>query len=140
MSSSPGDCGANDLRVVDWTTNSCGVWPGSASAPLDGGKYTSKLERGCQLSLNGNTDLGRCIVGPDGAYVSKITYEAYDGIARDSVIYVWGRGPNGSGSLKLTFLTEGGETHDITITDEHAQCHSDKFQDTTAIVVINWTH
>jgi hypothetical protein len=139
MSSTPGECGANNLRVVDWTTDSCGVYPGSAQAPTQDGKYTAKLEKGSQLSLNGTTDLRNCIVGPDGAYVSKITYENYDGIARDSVIYVYGKGPNGSGSLKLTFLTESGDTHDLTITDSDPQCHSDKFQDDTPILIINWT-
>ena len=140
--SSTNDCGASNLPVVNWAAEGGGRCPGSVQSPSEGGKYTLPLAQGSQLAINGNTDLSGAIVGPSGALVQTITYEHFTGVARSSVIYVYGRGPEGtlSGSLTLTFLTEAGETHTLSLTSSSLGCHSDRFQDNSPIVVITWAH
>ena len=124
--SSTNDCGASNLPVVSWAADIGGRCPGSIQSSSDNGKYTLPLAQGSQLAINGNVDLSRTIVGPSGAFVQKITYEHFTGIDRSSVIYVHGQGPEGtlSGSLALTFLTEAGETHTLSLTSSSLGCHS----------------
>jgi hypothetical protein len=142
MSTSPNDCGSNGLPVVNWTTDNCGAYNGSAKSPMEGGQYTNPMNQGSQLSLNGNADLSGCIVGPSGGFVQKITYEHHTGPARGSAIYAYGQGPKGtgSGSITLYFLTEAGDTHTLSLTSSSLECHSDLFQDNTPIIQVTWAH
>ena len=140
--SSASNCGTANLPVVNWNTESGGICPGSAQSPSQGGSYTAPLVQGSQLSLNGSTDLSQIIVGPNGACVQSITYEHFMGVARSSVIYVQGQGPEGafSGTLELSFLTEAGQTHTLGLTSSSPSCHTDRFQDDSPIVLITWAH
>lgn len=89
------------------------------------------------MTFNGNPDLSQVIVGEYNACVKTFVYKAVSGIARNSEVYVYGQGPNGSGDLCLTFCTANGR-HDMTLSSASPDCHSDKFSDGSAITTISW--
>ena len=122
--------GSSDLQTSNFTTQDAGKTVGTAQGDLP---------QGSQVSINGSVDLSAIIVGPAGAFVKTINYEHLDGIARNSVVNVYGQGPEGmgSGSMKLTFVTANG-THDLSLTSSSPGWHSDKFSDGSPITSITW--
>ncbi len=130
--SNPTECGASSLSTSNFTTQDEGKSAGTAQG---------NMSPNCQVSINGSTDLSAVIVGNNGAYVQSITFESFQGIARDNVLYIYGKGPEGmgSGSLKVTVNTTSGKTHDLSLTSSSLECHSDKFEGTGNITSISWT-
>jgi hypothetical protein len=128
--SNPTGCGSDGLPVADMVTSDGGSEVGTAKGDVP---------LGSQVSINGSTDLSQIIVGPDGAYVQSITYEHFDGIARNAAVYVYGRGPKGAftGSLDLAFYTSDGE-HTLSLTSSSLECHSDIFEERADITSISW--
>ena len=132
--------GSSDLQTSNFTTQDAGKTVGTAQGDMP---------QGSQVSINGSVDLSAIIVGPAGAFdrissgsnrlVKTINYEHLDGIARNSVVNVYGQGPEGmgSGSMKLTFVTANG-THDLSLTSSSPGWHSDKFSDGSPITSITW--
>jgi hypothetical protein len=129
--STPGECGSESLPLHNFVTSDCGTYVGTAKGTLP---------IGSQLSINDSSDLSGCIVGPNGAYVQKITYEPHTGPARNAQVYVYGRGPEGfgSGSLDLAFFTANGK-HTLSLSSSTPQCHTDIFDDGAPITSITWS-
>lgn len=128
--SNPTGCGAINLPLSNFTI---------AEQGPTSGKLVGNAPINSQIAIDGNPDLSKVIVGALGACVLSITYQSFEGIARDGVIYAFGQGPKGTGSgtLHLTFTTTGG-THTLGLTRSTPKCHDDKFQDTTNLVAIEW--
>ena len=128
----PTQCGSINLPTSNFTTSDQGQQSGTAQG---------NASINSQVTINGSIDLSEIIVGPNGACVETITYESFDGIARNSVVYVYGQGPEGmgSGSLQLVFTTQNG-THTLALTSSTASCHSDRFSDGSNLLSIKWYH
>jgi hypothetical protein len=130
--STPGECGQETLPLINFSSTECGSYPGVAKGDLP---------INSQLEINGSGgNLSSCIVGPNGAYVEKITYEQHARPVRPGTIYVYGRGPDGPGSLDLAFLTQNNETHTVSLSSSTPECHSDLFEDISDITSITWTY
>jgi hypothetical protein len=131
-STNPTGCGSITTQLCDFTTNDAGKPSGTAYGTLP-------CNPPSQVRINGTTDLSDIIVGASNACVQTFVYQAFDGIARNSEVYVYGQGPEGigSGSLCLTFLTANG-SHDLSLSSSHASCHNDKFIDGSPITQICW--
>jgi hypothetical protein len=130
--STPGDCGSDDLKVVEFQSSFCGQMVGQANgtAPLNS-----------RIWINGSANLRGCIVGPNGAFVEKITFEHHSGPVRNAEVNVYGAGPKGmgSGTLNLQFHTDTGATHTLGLTSSTPQCHADIFQELGNITSIQWS-
>lgn len=128
----PTGCGSITTQLCDFTTTDAGKPSGTAYGNLPASPPS-------QVRINGTTDLSQIIVGASNACVQTFVYQAFDGIARNSEVYVYGQGPEGmgSGSLKLTFKTPNGE-HDLSLTSSSPGCHNDKFSDGSPITQITW--
>lgn len=129
-------------------SNGCGRLglPVSSFSTQDQGRYTGTAEGNgplnSQVAINGTTDLSKIIVGPSGALVESIVYQAHGGIARNAEVCVYGQGPQGigSGSLKLTFKMQSGKEHDLSLTSSTPQCHTDVFEDGSPMLWLKWEH
>jgi hypothetical protein len=132
--SNPTGCGKINLPTSNFTiqerTSTSGTVTGNASI-------------NSQVSINGSTDLSQIITGNNGACVLSITYESMDGIARNSVVYAFGQGPEGlgSGTLHLEFYTQNtgpNDPHTLGLTSSTPSCHDDKFSDGSNLLTIKW--
>ena len=125
----PHECGNTSYPTSNFVTQDEGKMTGMAEG---------NMSPNSQVSISSSTNLSRVIVGNNGAYVQSIIFESY---ARNHMIYVYGRGPEGlgAGSLKLTFKLSSGETHDLSLTSSSLKCHDEKFTGTGNITSINWT-
>lgn len=121
-----------EIPVANFTSSDCGQ---------DSGTATGDLPIDYQMSINGDTDLSNCIVGPSGAYVQSIHYKSRGGIRHGEVI-VYGAGPSGTGSgrLHLVFESAGGEQHTLSLFSSSPGEHTDRFEDTTDLVSVRWYH
>ena len=134
--SNPTGCGSINLPVSNFTITQQGPSSGTA---------TGNASINSQVAINGSTDLSKIITGPSGACVLSITYESFDGIARNTVVYAFGQGPEGmgSGSLNLEFYTQNTGTsdpHTLSLSSSTAQCHDDRFSDGSNLLTIKWYH
>lgn len=139
---SDNDCNPINVKGYDFEIVSAGATSGTITGVMPIGGGNSPVS---QVQIDGNPDLSKIIVGPDGASVKSIFYQSIDGIARNSVIYVYGQGPQGigSGSLKLNFWTQNtspDNPHDLSLTSSSPDCHNDKFSDGSDILKISWEH
>jgi hypothetical protein len=129
MSTNPTGCGSDNLPLSNFTTADAGKSSGTAYG---------NMPIGSQVSINDSANLSAIIVGSEGANVQTITYEHHTGPARNSEIYVYGQGPQGSGSgIKLYFVTPNGK-HDLSVTSSSLKCHTDIFDDGSEILSITW--
>lgn len=136
MSNTTG-CGSINTQLYTFTTNDAGKTTGTAFGNMPLGGTNGLLPS--QVSINGTTDLSQIILGNNNGCVTSIVYEHFDGIARSSVISVYGQGPKGigSGSIDMTFVTSE-DTHTLSLTSSSPACHTDKFQDPNNITKITW--
>jgi hypothetical protein len=129
MSNNPTGCGSNNLPLSNFTTTDQGKPSGTAQG---------NMPIGSQVSINGSANLSAIIVGSSGAYVETITYEHHKGPARNSEIYAYGQGPQGSGpGIKVYFVTQNGK-HDLSVTSSSLKCNTDKFNDGSNVLSITW--
>jgi hypothetical protein len=123
---------APQIPIGYFTSSDCGQDTGTATGdlPIDG-----------QMAINDKTDLSNCVVGPDGAYVKSVEFKSRGGLRHGEII-VFGAGPSGTGSgtLDLVFKTAGGGTHTLSLWSSSPQEHTDRFEDTTDIVSMSWSH
>ncbi len=128
----PSDRGQESLPVGNLSSTDCGKCPGVAygTVPI-----------GSSISINNSVDLHSCIVGPDGAYVSTITYESVKRPVRPGTLYVYGRGPSTRGSLLLTFATPNEpQGHTVHVHGSSPDWFSDEFEDVSPISSISWQY
>jgi hypothetical protein len=120
------------IPVSNFTSSNCGS---------DSGTATGDLPLDSQMAINGSTDLSNCVVGPSGAYVASVMFKSRGGL-RHGEIYVYGAGPSGTGSgtLDLVFETSGGERHTLSLWSSSPGEHTDRFEDTTDIISMSWSH
>jgi hypothetical protein len=125
------DCGGDSLPAAQFQSTYCGEFVGQANgtAPL-----------GSQIWINGSADLTKCIVGPIGAFVQKITFQHHIGRASNAEVNVYGAGPGmESGTLSLQFQTQTGATHTLGLTSATPQCQSITLEDLEPITSISWS-
>lgn len=129
-----------DLGVVGFT-GTCGEGrtPGQ---PMHISSDTG-LRSNDQVSVNGSTDLSRCLVGNDNACVYGINMQTEGGTrVYNYVINVDARGPEGfgSGSLYLAFTDESGDTYTLSIYSSTRSVHTVRYNsDKPAIKRIYWS-
>ena len=132
MSTTQTEQGSPAIPVGNFTSKNCGSNTGTATGdmPIDS-----------QMAINGNTDLSNCVVGPSGAYVAWVQYKSRGGIRQGEII-VYGAGPSGTGSgtLDLVFVSAAGEQHTLSLFSSSPGEHTDRFEDTSDIVSMSWSH
>jgi hypothetical protein len=109
----------------------------SSDCGKSSGTATGEVPLNSQVTINNSPDLSSCIVGQNGAYVQKITYQSHTGPARNAELNVFGQGPGGSGQLTLKVVTPNG-THTVSLSGDTPGCHTDRFSDGAAVTSINW--
>jgi hypothetical protein len=125
--------------VVDYESKDCGQDSGTATQP------NANLAGDYKISINGNSDLSSCIVGPNGAKVYSIDVSAPFNVntANRVDMTVNGQGPSGafSGGLELEFTDGTGDTYSLNITNSSRKDHSLFYNsDQPGILKFTWRH
>lgn len=126
-------------ETVDYESKDCGKDTGTATQPNNvSGDY--------DISINLNTDLSQCIVGPKDAKVYSIhvaTTAMSDPFEVHLNLTVNAQGPSGafSGGLELEFTDFSRDTYSLNITDSNRKDHTLWFNTRgPGITKITWRH
>lgn len=91
-----------------------------------------------KVSINGSTDLSKCIKGYNDSYIEWIAIEDYRGVVYKNKIRVKGRGPSGFGQrVHMTFYMQYGEQVTLSIASTSVEEHTVKCR-TEGLVMITW--
>jgi hypothetical protein len=131
MSTNPTECGSINPQICEFKVTERGPDSGTMVGTLPCNPPSI-------VAVDGNADLSSIITGEGGACVKTFVQQPHSGPARNAQVYVYGQGPQGSGSLKLDFWTANGH-HDLTISSADPDCHNDIYSDGAPITTIKWT-
>src|SRR5260370_33800649 len=118
----------------------CGI--PSMSSPKFALSSSKGINEGESVSIQGNTDLSRCIMGYDGACVYGIKLILNDPWSMWTfLISVDAQGPGvGTPGLILYFTDQSGDTYTLTIVTSTRTSHSVAYNSRQpAIMTIEWT-